>query len=119
MIDWGKGVVFEDGKPAVLHATLSSSGKCAFAGGGSLHAETFATWYEQGARWLVRKSPNSSKIFAYNSGGHPVFVDTGEVNMPIAHGRKRILPSDVWHRATDAYQADVEAMQTAPMWGMF
>lgn len=46
-------IEFENGREAHIIATLSSSGKCKWTTGEYSHAETYATLYERGVRFMV------------------------------------------------------------------
>lgn len=122
MIDWDRPVVFEDGRPAYLHATLNREGKCRFAKTGeSQFSDTFATWHEQGVVWLVHSSPDGGQMVPYGSNGQPVSIYDSDVNMPIAFGAQgpRLVQKADYLKTTDAWHEEERAMAESEMWGIF
>jgi hypothetical protein len=122
VIDWDRPVVFEDGRPAYLHATLSKSGKCKFAKTGeNQYSDTFATWVEQGVLWLVHSEPNGGQAVPYGKGGQPVSIWDDDVNMPIQYNATgpRLVQKDDYLKTTGAWREEEKAMAEHELWGMF
>jgi hypothetical protein len=111
-IDWDGALEFEDGRGAALVARLSHTGKCAYLDGReSVWADSFASLYERGARYLVASKAASRQAAPYSAAGHPVVCWDNDNRLIYDN------PRLVQQRGLST--AEQEALEAMAGWGTF
>lgn len=113
-LNWQAPLMCNDGVKATLFASLSSSGKITYADGSpSGHAEQWAELHEMGVRHLVIRE-GEEEYRAFRDQGTPIDIHLDEL-----FGHKPARAMFYLENAPAVLPADVEALESSGMWGMF